>query len=230
MDELSPWNEATNFRLDEVACLIVGRQPLSNRRNPDREDLPGPAVPILVHLSGAYLGWLIHRDRPENPQWPKKQQLHGIPNFDGSQRTLLQVVGDKPSRDLRRICWEHVDRAEIARWLQAVQMPSKFDFSPYPCGQAATSTPAPAGTETADEVQAKPLQRFAAQEATILAALRAAGHDPLMLRKNLPGKPGVKAEIRAALVGMNDLFQKGGTTFDKTWERLRLRGGIADKA
>ncbi|MEJ1164751.1 hypothetical protein V9K97_13675 [Variovorax sp. CCNWLW186] len=144
MDELSPWNEATNFRLDEVACLIVGRQPLSNRRNPDREDLPAPAVPILVRLSSAYLGWLIHRDGPENPEWPKEQLLQGTPNFDGSQRTFLQVVGDQQSRDLRRICWEHVDRTEIVRWLQAVQMPSKFDFSPRTCGHAETPTRAPA--------------------------------------------------------------------------------------
>lgn len=182
MDELSPWNETASFRLDEVACLIVGRQPLSNRRNPDREDLPASAVPILVRLSGAYLGWLLHRDPPEKPEWPKKQQLHGKPNLDGSQRTFLQVVGDQSSRDFRRICWESVDRAEIARWLQAVQMPSKFDFSPCPCGPAfaaavaTSSSLATAGVENAEEApgretrQAASAPKFSMTRAALIQA------------------------------------------------------------
>lgn len=71
---------------------------------------------------------------------------------------------------------------------------------------------------------AKPLQRGAAQDATILAAIRQAGYDPLALPKNEPGKSGVKLEIRNVLKG-NSLFV-GSTVFDKAWVRLKVNGDI----
>ena len=72
-----------------------------------------------------------------------------------------------------------------------------------------------------------PVQRSAAQDAAILAEIRARKFDPLVLPKNQPGKPGPKAEIRAALID-SPLFK--GEVFDKAWERLRQRGDIVDKA
>ena len=72
---------------------------------------------------------------------------------------------------------------------------------------------------------AKPLQRTAAQDSAILCEIEKQGYDPLTLPKNLPGKPGVKAAIRAAL-SKNSLFT-GGTVFDKAWERLTARTDIA---
>lgn len=72
---------------------------------------------------------------------------------------------------------------------------------------------------------AKPLQRTAAQDFAILCEIKKQGYDPLALPKNLPGKPGVKAAIRASL-SENSLFT-GGTVFDKAWERLTARADIA---
>jgi len=75
----------------------------------------------------------------------------------------------------------------------------------------------------------KPRQRRAAQDATVLDAICKAGHDPLALPVNRPGKPGVKAEIRAELEGINLLFPRKSTIFNKAWERLRERGEIGNK-
>ena len=75
-----------------------------------------------------------------------------------------------------------------------------------------------------------PQPRRAAQDAVILDAIRNAGHDPLALPINERGRPGVKAGIRAGLVGVNSLFPKNGNVFKKAWERLREHGDIVDKA
>lgn len=74
-------------------------------------------------------------------------------------------------------------------------------------------------------IAAKPLQRRAAQDAAILAAIKAVDLDHMALPKNPAGKPGVKAAIRDA-VKNNPLFT-GGTVFDKAWERLHKQGDIA---
>ena len=81
------------------------------------------------------------------------------------------------------------------------------------------------GVEQDKAGPAKPLQRTAAQDSAILCEIEKQGYDPLALPKNLPGKPGVKAAIRAAL-SENSLFT-GGTVFDKAWERLTARADIA---
>ena len=80
----------------------------------------------------------------------------------------------------------------------------------------------------AQGAQEKPIQRSAAQDAAILAAIRHAKHDPLALPVNERGKPGIKAAVRDSLAG-NALFV-GRTVFEKAWGRLRQRGDIADRA
>lgn len=76
--------------------------------------------------------------------------------------------------------------------------------------------------------QIKPVPRFAAQEVEILAAIRAAGHDPLSLPERQAGKPGTKSKIRGLLVGKSKNFPKTGSQFDKAWIRLRASGQIVD--
>lgn len=71
---------------------------------------------------------------------------------------------------------------------------------------------------------AKPLQRSTAQEAAILRAVKAAGHDPQHLPPSPAGKPGVKAQIRKML-DKDPLFL-GSTVFEKAWERMRSRGEL----
>jgi len=84
--------------------------------------------------------------------------------------------------------------------------------------------------EAESVITPKPVQRSAAQDAAILQAIISAGYDPLSIPKNPPGKSGVKAKIRAELVGRNDLFPKTGVQFDKAWERLRAFNQIVDRA
>ena len=96
------------------------------------------------------------------------------------------------------------------------------------------TAPVPAQPQTAptwDEVEsapARPMQRSAAQDVVILAAIRSAGHNPQMLPVNESGKPGVKATIRTALGG--EALFVGATVFEKAWDRLRRQGDIANKA
>ena len=99
-----------------------------------------------------------------------------------------------------------------------------LDEMPEPAAQQ----PKPAAVEAfpAQAQAAKPLQRSSAQDAMILTAIRKAGHNPLALPVNEPGKAGVKAEIRNAL--RNEKLLTGSTVFDKAWERLRKQGDIAD--
>jgi hypothetical protein len=87
----------------------------------------------------------------------------------------------------------------------------------------------PQSHATASKPTATPLQRGTAQDAAILSEVRQQGHNPVQLPKNQPGKPGVKAAIREALVGVNPVFPREGTQFDHAWERLRNRRELADK-
>ena len=65
----------------------------------------------------------------------------------------------------------------------------------------------------------KPLPKMRAQEKVILDAIKKLGHEPQSLPKPLPGKSGVKAEVRENLL-LHPLFKNKTTAFDKAWERL----------
>lgn len=98
----------------------------------------------------------------------------------------------------------------VQAWFDAVLPPDQI--SPN-----ALATTAPA---------VKPVQRSAAQDATIIATLQSIHVDPLAIPKKLPGMPGTKAKVRAALNG-NPLFT-GTTVFNKAWERLLRRREIVN--
>lgn len=71
----------------------------------------------------------------------------------------------------------------------------------------------------------KPVQRQAAQEQAILAAIQQLGAAPLKLTRPPSGKSGIKARVCGALYG-EPLFA-GTTVFARAWERLMKRGAIA---
>jgi hypothetical protein len=79
-------------------------------------------------------------------------------------------------------------------------------------------------TDPGNSQDKKARNRLRDQEAAILGKIEGLGHEPAKLPKNLPGKRGVKADVREALKD-DDLFS-GETVFDKAWERL-LKGDIA---
>lgn len=111
--------------------------------------------------------------------------------------------------------------------------PKRVRVCPYE--PETTDTEPPADTATAPVVEAlvvesiKPVQRSTVQDEALLAAIRADRHNPLALPKNDPGKAGIKSAIRKKLVGVNPIFPKDGTQFEKAWHRLRSTGEIADK-
>lgn len=118
----------------------------------------------------------------------------------------------------------------INAWLESTGSPHRFPDAVVMLAPLVEAVPAPQASP--EPVQAAPAKRVLAsevQDAAILAAIREAGHDPLALPRNSPGKRGIKAVIRNALVGVSGSpFPKIGKQFDKSWERLREREEIAD--
>lgn len=74
------------------------------------------------------------------------------------------------------------------------------------------------------QTQSTPVSRGLWAEQEILSKIKEKGHDPLKLKRNLSGKPGIKAEIRRTL-GKSG-YWSGSTVFDKAWERLQQKGNI----
>ena len=132
------------------------------------------------------------------------------------------------------------DDAGLAAWIElhggtAALEGGRVDvinFEGLPVAQPPEPVPAVVESDSkAHHVQVsdhEPVQRAAAQDAAIIASLRAAKHDPLALPKNEAGRPGVKAATRAAL-GDGGLWA-GSTVFQKAWERLTRNKDIAYKA
>ena len=77
-----------------------------------------------------------------------------------------------------------------------------------------------AGTDAKNSNE-KPLLQKIFQEHEILRVIDELSYNPKNLPKSEPGKPGVKAEVRAILS-----FSPG--VFNKAWERLRAKIDIQD--
>jgi hypothetical protein len=67
----------------------------------------------------------------------------------------------------------------------------------------------------------KPVQRSAAQDAAVISALKALGHDPKRLPKNSPGKPGVRSAVWAILKKDCKTFSST-KVFTNAWERADI--------
>ncbi|WP_027784352.1 MULTISPECIES: hypothetical protein [Burkholderia] len=80
---------------------------------------------------------------------------------------------------------------------------------------------APASAVEVEAAPARPPLQQRHQENEILRVIRELGEDPARLPKQTPGKPGIKAAVRAKLAF-------SGKVFDLAWERLRKNGEIAD--
>ena len=75
---------------------------------------------------------------------------------------------------------------------------------------------------TPTEHNPRPVPRQQYQESEILRVISELGHEAQAIPKWKPGKPGVKAEIRAILTNFSD------KVFTLAWERLRKDGRIQD--
>ncbi|WHZ12091.1 MAG: hypothetical protein OJF60_002532 [Burkholderiaceae bacterium] len=117
-----------------------------------------------------------------------------------------------PGRPVRAF-YEQIYSSDLNKWLEAQEPRITFRFS-VPGTRADTSAP-------------KPLQRHRAQEEAILAKIQELGYDPVALPARRPGRPGAKANVKAAL-GDQGIWA-GRTVFDKAWERLRRADQIKDQ-
>lgn len=224
----SPWDWASSFRMHQAAALIAGVQ-VSPKREPDTEELSSGVVPVLNRLLVAWaIGENYRKGAPVSPDYPASQTLL-VESMDG--------VG-KPIGIL-------VKRAELCRWIEAMGLPSAYDFrepsrndhakhaampevapAPEPAPAAppeAVLIPPPAAPDDGT----RPVQRQHAQEQAIMRLIREAGHDPLQLPMNEPGKPGIKSHVKKLAV--RDSLFTGANVFGKAWDRLRSSGEIADQ-
>lgn len=140
--------------------------------------------------------------------------------IDECKMEIAELKSLKPTTITERaIAKQEMEKLEIR--LAALLKPEGKTATPVPPPEPALGEAFPAQAQAA-----KPLQRGSAQDAMILTAIRKAGHNPLALPVNEPGKAGVKAEIRNAL--RNEKLFTSSRVFDKAWERLRKQGDIAD--
>lgn len=215
-DELTAWDYVPEFTGEQAALAIVGKPPADNPNNVPE------ALPVLDLMRRAYEGtrrWFA--DAREDGDTAPMGLLMSVEMRGKADCTSAELAA-AGAGDVRFQTWLRTPMADfdrqtfardvLARWVQDVGASSLYPFT----GPLAQST-AP-----------KPFQRQAAQELAILEAIRQAGHDPLRLPKNEPGKAGIKAQVSDALK-RNPVFT-GPTVFNKAWERMRSNGDIADAA
>lgn len=197
---------------------------------------PDDWLPYRVRqtLSLYELACLLHRHDPErfaraiHHEQVSHDRANGIPIDVGTPHRIAerfslspeQMLGDAVGGTLKTLkkatgastVQHHVSINEARRVTAAlrIEWPPGLDVPRAPT-QPAPSASAPA--VAVPEPAAKPLQRQRHQEAEILRVLRELGHQPKALPKNVPGKPGVKAEVRGRLSFTVKVF-------NKAWERL----------
>lgn len=97
---------------------------------------------------------------------------------------------------------------ELARYLMELPLPIELRI----------------GESDEQEPPARALPVTEQHAQTVLAAIRAANYDPMMLPKRLNGRKWVKAEMRKKCTRLTK------SQFNKAWERLKSRGAIAENA
>lgn len=140
-------------------------------------------------------------------------------------------AGDETADLLREIAAENPDAGILACALMPGELPDDEEkLILLPLEQPAPAAPPEAvlmPPQAAPDDGTRPVQRQHAQEQAIMRLIREAGHDPLQLPMNEPGKPGIKSHVRNLV--MRDPIFTGAKVFDKAWERLRSRKEIADQ-
>lgn len=229
----------------QLACLCCGVDPEAAVGRPTAE-VSAATMAInaavlaealtVVAVTGPIDSYVVSfgpRDRNEGPQFNPADATRWAARANGAARRfpLFPFMSDEFGAPMtERSAWGAVNRDETQE-LSALpglahMLPSVAALPVAPAAEpvsaeviVANQTPAPAIKE--------PVQRRAAQDAAIIASLRAAGHDPLALPKNIAGKKGIKAATRIAL-GNGGMWV--GTVFNKAWERLTSNDDISYKA
>lgn len=176
----------------------------------------------LADVSAREAAMLLCLHNPRKKSFEDANAIERPDLPDGHLERLDRRLSDYAAQNPRP-CRSLLSWYSAAQEMQIKLAPEAVLFMGYVAAQS-NATPAPMADGTSN-FPTKPVQRSAAQDAAILTAIRDAGHNPLVLPANEPGRPGVKAAIREAL-NDNVLFV-GTRVFDKAWERLSSRGEIA---
>lgn len=152
----SPWDWAKYFRMHEAAALIAG-VPVSSKKQPNSEELYPGARPVLTRLLESWaIGERYKKGDPVSPSHPVSQ-------------TLL-VEGVDSEVKLTGIL---VKRAELCRWIEAMGLPSAYDFREPSRNDHAKHAPMPdvdsASNETTPAPQAVPVAQPEAIDFGMLA-------------------------------------------------------------
>lgn len=131
------------------------------------------------------------------------------------------VIGDRQFE----VCSDILQRLELLPDIDAALLDATNPRQET-MGELAISHPAAPASSAAD-VGPTPVQRGVAQESTVLATIRALGHEPNRLPPRESGRRWVKADAWEA-IGVCPLFPSE-KVFDKAWERLRQSKEIAER-
>lgn len=216
----SIWDDRTpEQRRAWVAWLTKGGQ-----KEPDKshlEYLAGfhgfPTSAIAITIDGKSAVEALFKIAPKRTaNWPKSVRLNAdavetciLTEDEAKSYSTLDEALRKTKHPLRE--WLRRASARGIQYSPALDLALERYESPV---MEQTST---AGQEGA---QKRPLFQQPFQEQEILRVIRGLGHDPKALPDRVPGKGGVKAEVR------RQLNWTGTTTFDKAWDRLRASGEI----
>lgn len=213
-EQLTPWDYVPEFTGQQAALAIVGQPPS------DDPEILTQSLPVLELMRRAYEGtrrWFA--DAPGDAVTAPRGLLVSV-EMQAAQGRTAEELDAAGAGDVRFLTWLRTPMADfdrqtftrevLARWVQEVGKSSLYPFA----GPLAQSTNTP-----------RPMQAQRAQELAILEAIRQAGHDPLRLPRNEPGKPGIRSQVRKAL-NVDPMFN-GTTVFKKAWERLSEYGDIA---
>jgi len=178
---------------------------------------------ILLHVAlKPYTANLVTRRSHENPMTARRKTTTEKVPLMRNYAEELGSFGEVVIKQYEANAFEEIPQWDWHYWMLKEPQTATIEHVYIARGHVTGEQLPEADTKTS-----APLQRSAAQDREILAAIKQAGHKPLMLPVNDSGKPGVKAAICEALKD-NKLFA-GGTVFNKAWERLRRAKDIADR-
>lgn len=146
----SPWDWEKIFRMHEAAALIAG-VPVSSKRQPDSEELSSGAKPILRRMLTAWaIGVNYRKGDPVSPDYPEHQ-------------TLLVENPDKEDKLTGML----VTRVELCRWVEAMGLPSAYDFREPSCNKHAKHAAIPDMDSASNETTPAPKTAPVAQPEAI---------------------------------------------------------------
>lgn len=167
---------------------------------------------------------VLHRifQQPPKPPWTihlqaKVERLNDSLGPVGTLQALLQELDVERQPDWDCCKW-------LRNELSICYVVENQQFSAPKTQQTLGEWITELSTTNSNQEQPKIKPRQFQQEEAILNAIKSLGYEPTQLPHRVPGKRGVKAEVRAKLPKLSN------KVFDLAWERLRNQKQIGEEA